>query len=96
MIKVTADHIDNVHDALNLMQIVSDRLLHGEIGDNEASSMSWLLGSTKKRLEPVLHLLEEVEYRQENRRPADLALVSEIADLQKRFDALKAKLEGAA
>jgi hypothetical protein len=94
MITVTAEHIDNMHDALNLMQIVSDRLLHGEIGDNEASSMSWLLGSTRKRLEPVVYLLEKAEYHQERQQPVELAIADEISYLQKRFDSLKVKLEG--
>jgi hypothetical protein len=61
MKKVTAEIIDATYDAIVLMRFLSQRLSEGEITDDLAEEMSWLLGSTKKRLEPVINLLEEIE-----------------------------------
>lgn len=62
MTTVTAELIDNVYDAITLMSLFAQRLSEGEISDNEAGEMSWMLGSAKKRLEPVIMALEEVEH----------------------------------
>jgi hypothetical protein len=61
MTKVTAEIIDATYDAIVLMRFLSQRLSEGEITDDLAEEMSWLLGSTKKRMEPVINLLEEIE-----------------------------------
>jgi hypothetical protein len=96
MITVTKELIENTYDAVTIMRLFSQRLSEGEVDDHEASEMSWLLGSAKKRLEPVLYLLEKIEHEQEQRTPAELEIIDEVNDLQKRWDDLKAKLEGKA
>lgn len=70
MIIVTKDIIENTYDAVTIMRLFSQRLSEGEVDDNEASEMSWLLGSARKRLEPVLDMLEMIEREQEKRSPA--------------------------
>ncbi|OQP86030.1 hypothetical protein BTR14_13180 [Rhizobium rhizosphaerae] len=93
MITVTKELIDNTYDAVTIMRLFSQRLSEGEVSEDEASEMSWLLGSAKRRLEPVIDLLEKIEHEQEQRTPAELELINEVHDLQKGWDALKAKLE---
>lgn len=61
MSRITAELIDNVYDALSIMCLFSQRLSEGEITDIEAGDMAWLLGSTKRRLEPVINALERIE-----------------------------------
>lgn len=96
MITVSKELIENTYDAVTIMRMFSQRLSEGEVDDNEASEMSWMLGSTRKRLEPVLEILEMIEREQEQRTPTELEIIDEFNDLQKRWDALKAKLEGKA
>ncbi|TCQ28238.1 hypothetical protein [Rhizobium sp. PP-CC-3G-465] len=61
---VTQEHVDVTQDALVLMRFLSQRLSVGEVTDDEASEMSWLLGTAKRRLEPVIELLENFEWHQ--------------------------------
>lgn len=89
MSKVTAELIDNVYDAITVMCLFSQRLSEGEITDKEAGEMSWLLGSTKKRLEPVIVALEHVESVQRQTEPSEsedlIELGAEILALHARF-----------
>lgn len=89
MTKVTAELIDATYDAIELMSIFAQRLSEGEVSDTEAGSMSWLLGSTKKRLEPVIEALEEVEHEHRQQAPREnddlIELGSEILTLYARF-----------
>lgn len=100
MIKVTAELIDNVYDAITVMGLFSQRLSEGEISDKEAGEMSWLLGSTKKRLEPVIEALEDVgrEQRQSEPQESDdlIELGSEILALYARFQRRRQGLKEAA
>ncbi|MBD9592706.1 hypothetical protein IB270_07665 [Ensifer sp. ENS05] len=74
MIAVTSDHIDTVYDATQTMRLFSQVLSGGEIDDRMANEMLWLLGSLKRRLDPIINLLEEVQTEQEKagseRRPS--------------------------
>jgi len=65
MIKVTETHIDALYDAITFLRLSSQILSEGEIDDRVAGEISWMLGSVKRRLEPVINLLEEMESRQE-------------------------------
>lgn len=81
--------IDATYDALILMNVVCQRLSEGEVSDQEASDMCWLLGSTKRRLEPVVDALEEFGSAGFPTAPAanpDLAeLGSEVLAVYERF-----------
>lgn len=89
MTEPTESLIDATYDALIVMNIVSQRLSEGEVSDKEASDMAWLIGSTKRRLEPVVEALEG--YGDGNGSAAsaakpDLAeLGSEVLALYERF-----------
>lgn len=99
MSKVTDEIIDNTYDAINLMRMLSQRLSEGEIDDNLASEMSWLLGSTKRRLEPVINVLEQIENQQTRAikdAGEDLELLSEIMALTAKFQRRRQELEGEA
>jgi hypothetical protein len=89
MTKVTAELIDATYDAIVLMRFLSQRLSEGEVSDDLAQEMSWLLGSTKKRLEPVINLLEEIETDQIKQKPREnddlIELGSEILALHAKF-----------
>jgi hypothetical protein len=65
MSRITSELIDAAYDASVLMRFLSQRLSEGEITDDLAGEMSWLLGSTKKRLEPVIIALEHIEHDQQ-------------------------------
>ncbi|WP_395774042.1 hypothetical protein [Agrobacterium pusense] len=99
MSKVTDEIIDNTYDAINLMRMLSQRLSEGGIDDNLASEMSWLLGSTKRRLEPVINVLEQIENQQTRAikdAGEDLELLTEIMALTAKFQRRRQELEGAA
>jgi hypothetical protein len=87
--KVTNDHIDVVYDAITLMRFLSQRLSEGEIGDVEAGEMSWLLGSAKRRLDPIIGLLELAKHEQENSSPDPqdelLEIGAQILAVMERF-----------
>ncbi len=100
--------IDATYDAITTMRLFSQRLSEGEIDDNLASEMSWLLGSAKKRLEPVINLLERIENEQSRiSSPADYVsglvkdatgdfeLLSEIMAVTAKFQRIRQGLEGA-
>ena len=89
---VTQELIENTYDTVSMMALFSQRLFKGAVPEDEADEMAWLLGSATKRLRPVINLLEEIETEQ-SQLSADLAIVAEVNDLQRRWDALKAKLE---
>jgi hypothetical protein len=100
MTTVTAELIDNVYDAITLMSLFAQRLSEGEISDTEAGEMSWMLGSTKKRLEPVIEALEDVERAQRNPDPREnedlIQLGSEILALHAKFQRCRQGLKEAA
>lgn len=99
MIKVTDELIDATYDAVTMMRLFSQRLSEGDVDNNVASEMSWLLGSAKKRLEPVLNLLEQIESQQTSSikdAGEDLELLSEIMALTAKFQRRRQELEGAA
>lgn len=90
MKQVTSELIDATYDAIELMSLLTQRLSDGVVQPREASSMSWLLGRAKERLEPVINALEELEYEQQNGGPrnADTDLIelgSEILSLHEKF-----------
>jgi hypothetical protein len=101
MIKVTPDLIDATYDAITIMSLFAQRLSEGEISDDEAGGMSWLLGSTKRRLEPVIVALEEIETDQRHKVPSrpgedELNLLSEIMALTAKFNRRRQSLKEAA
>ena len=55
------DLIDNTYDAITMMRLASQILSGGDVDDNVAGEISWMLGSCKKRLEPVIEFLEALE-----------------------------------
>ncbi len=65
MTPVTSRHIDDMFDACATLQMISQALSEGDIGDKEAGDMSWLLGSMKKRIVEVIHLLENIQADQQ-------------------------------
>ncbi|NLS07634.1 hypothetical protein HGP14_30690 [Rhizobium sp. P32RR-XVIII] len=86
--KVTNEHIDAVYDATQTISLFSQILSDGEIGDRSAGEMSWLLGSVKKRLDPIIDLLERMQMKQE--RSSELGIADEIEALEKKLAALRA------
>jgi hypothetical protein len=99
MTKVTNELIDATYDAVTMMRLFSQRLSEGEVDDNVASEMSWLLGSAKKRLEPVLNVLEQIESQQTStikNAGEDLELLSEIMALTAKFQRRRQDLAGEA
>jgi hypothetical protein len=94
MIIITKELIENTYDAVTIMRLFSQRLSEGEVDDNEASEMSWMLGSTRKRLEPVVDMLEMIEREQEKRSPAEIEIIDELNNLEMRLDSLRTKLGG--
>jgi hypothetical protein len=94
MIIITKELIENTYDAVTIMRLFSQRLSEGEVDDNEASEMSWMLGSTRKRLEPVLDMLEMIEREQEKRSPAEIEIIDELNKFEMRLDSLRTKLGG--
>lgn len=83
MIKVTKEHVEHVYDAVTMMRLSSQILCNGEVDDNLASELSWMLGSCKKRLSDVIDLLERIEGEQE--RAEELSLPDQIEALEKRL-----------
>lgn len=61
---VTPEQIDAVYDAVVTMRIVAQVLSEGETRDEQLGDLSWLLGSARRRLEPVSELLEQFEWHQ--------------------------------
>lgn len=86
---VTTDHLDAIYDCVSLMRLFSQRLSEGEVSDIEAGEMAWLLGSTRKRLEPVIHLLEQQQLHHDRRQtsPEDavLEIGAEVLAVMERF-----------
>jgi hypothetical protein len=86
---VTVEHIEAVYDAVNMMRLFSQRLADGEVHDIEASEMSWLLGSAKKRLDPVIGILELAKHEQERSSPDPqddlLEIGAQILAVMERF-----------
>ncbi len=72
MMKVTDAHIDTVYDAIQTMRLFSQFLSGGEIDDRMASEMSWLLGSLKRRLDPITDLLETIQAEQVRAAPGQI------------------------
>jgi hypothetical protein len=96
MIKITEEHIDALYDGLALMRFASQVLTEVEIDDRMASELSWLLGSAKKRMEPLLEIIEELQHDQQAKRPttepepeiSDVVMIgSEVLRLWERFAA---------
>lgn len=85
--KVTNEHIDSVYDATQTISLFSQILSDGEIGDRTAGEMSWLLGSVKKRLDPIIDLLERLQMKQE--RSSELGIADEIETLEKKLAPLR-------
>jgi hypothetical protein len=65
MTKITAEHIDVIYDATTFMRLASQILSEGEVDDEKAGEISWLLGSLEKRLEPIIPVLEEAQSDQD-------------------------------
>lgn len=84
MIRITSDHIDAVYDATQTMSLFTQILSH----DNTAAEMSWLLGSAKKRLSPVIDLLERLETKQREC-ASDLAILDDVIALEQRLEKLR-------
>lgn len=89
---------DIVLDAVNLMRVVGQILSQGDISDEYADELSWLLGSCKKRLEPLAELLETFEgagaisiipeaYR------ADLAIMVDIEASRTKLDKIRKEVK---
>jgi hypothetical protein len=100
MTKVTSELIDATYDAITLMSFFAQRLSEGEVSDHLAGEMSWLLGSTKRRLEPVIVALEEIETDQRQQAPSkpnedELNLLSEIMALTAKFNRRRQSLKEA-
>lgn len=52
---------DTLMDVMTFLRISSQILSEGGISDQYAAEISWLLGSHKKRLEPLMDLIERLE-----------------------------------
>jgi hypothetical protein len=63
-IKVTDDHVDALYDAITMMRLSAQLLSEGDVDGRTAGEISWMLGSCKKRLEPVIGLVERVQLDQ--------------------------------
>jgi hypothetical protein len=63
---VTDAHIDAVYDACARMRLASQMLSDhdGNLGTKNGGDLSWVLGSTKIRLEPIINLLEALQSEQ--------------------------------
>ncbi|WP_311272109.1 MULTISPECIES: hypothetical protein [unclassified Rhizobium] len=88
---VTEGMIDAVYDALAVMNMFTQRLADGEVSQNEGTDMSWILGSTKRRLEPILSVLEHIQNEQRNPQEMQsafvpLELLSENQATTEKFD----------
>lgn len=105
---VTEGMIDAIYDALAVMSMFTQRLADGEVSQNEGTDMSWILGSTKRRLEPILSVLEHIQAEQQRTfSPADyinglidgtkaeLDLLSEISAVTAKFQRIRQEREGA-
>ena len=62
--KVTDDLINDTYDAITMMRLSSQILSEGDVDDTMANEISWMLGSCKKRLEPVIDFLEKLQGQQ--------------------------------
>ena len=54
--------IDNTYDAVTMMRISAQILSEGEVSQDMAGELSWMLGSCKKRLEDVINALEIMDH----------------------------------
>lgn len=63
-VKVASHHIDAVYDATQIMSLFAGLLADGDVDDKKAGEMSWLLGSAKKALDPIIDLLEKLQAEQ--------------------------------
>ncbi|MDX1193728.1 hypothetical protein GOL96_19590 [Sinorhizobium medicae] len=63
-VKVASHHIDAVYDATQIMSLFAGVLADGDVDDKKAGEMSWLLGSAKKALDPIIDLLEQLQAEQ--------------------------------
>ena len=61
MTTITKEHINGLYDACAMMRLFSQVMNEGEIDDRKASEMSWLLGTAKLRLEPLLDVVEQIQ-----------------------------------
>jgi hypothetical protein len=99
---ITETHIEAVYDAVTFMRLASQILSEGEIDDRVASEISWMLGSTRKRLEPIINLLELIQFEQEGgQSPADarpdasdaVLIGAEVLRLWEKFAARRRAVE---
>lgn len=100
MTKVTNEIIDVTYDAMTMMRLFGQRLSEGEVNDQEAGEMSWLLGTAQKRLEAVINCLEEVQTDQRRKEPPEnedlIELGTELLTLYARFQRRRQGLKEAA
>ncbi|SDP09466.1 hypothetical protein [Phyllobacterium sp. OV277] len=58
---ITDADIDAVYDVIETLALAILALDQGDIADNTASSISWLMGSMQKRLAKTLDILEQAK-----------------------------------
>jgi hypothetical protein len=90
MTKVTDELIDSMYDAITTASLFAGRLSDGDVSNPEASEMSWLLGSMRRRLEAALIVLEQIQTEQRRNHPEECRDILELSD---QIQALQAKFE---
>lgn len=90
MTKITDELIDGMYDAVTTTSLFAGRLSDGDVGNSEASEMSWLLGSMRRRLEAALIVLEQIQTEQRRNHPEENYDLIELSD---QIQALQAKFE---
>jgi hypothetical protein len=90
MTKVTDELIDSMYDAITTTSLFAGRLSDGDVHNSEASEMSWLLGSMRRRLEAALIVLEQIQTEQRRTHPEECHSLIELSD---QIQALQAKFE---
>ncbi|MBD8555529.1 hypothetical protein IFT84_13535 [Rhizobium sp. CFBP 8762] len=58
MIKITEDHLDHLYDTIEVMNLAIHTLGNGDAGAQAQQSLSWILGTSRRRLEGVRNDIE--------------------------------------
>ena len=66
---ITDAEINSAYDVAETLSISSALLANGNVTDNTAGSISWLLGSMGEKVSAIITLLETVRSEQEGAQP---------------------------
>lgn len=90
---ITKTHTDTVYDAVEMMRLVSDILLDGNLSEKECHRLSWLLGGHARRLSEIIETMEAVEEYLPQGPPDLLSIGDEIEALEARLAAIRRDAE---